>query len=446
MAFPVLEETTTADSGSTAQSSITVNKPAGTQVDDLLILFVYNDPGTSSTPPFQTPSGFTQDYNVEGDTFADCSFGVFHRVADGTEGANFTITANDSARIGAVCFRVSNIDTASPIDVLGAETNQGTGTTHDHTSFNTGTDEVLVFGLGTATRGDRTFSISAGTSAGWSALTSLFNGVAGTDVSAWYATKTIATSGTLSPLMTVVSSGVTGSIQAQFSVAPGAGGGGGGGEDPGPPITGGTLEAFETEDEGGASTKPDMLDISIDLVEEMLSRVIAQDQPSRRPRLYAYICALGAGGKLLEQALRSVFFGLTYEGAVGRERDAWGAILQIDRGSFDEATYRHFQELRIYVATQPVSVPRCIRLLQEAFPGRTIAAAINLPNGAHFQITNGAQMSDAERAHMATLIRDYQPPGHMYYVGEVPNDPIRFEVTAASNESRQWANLVFGGR
>jgi len=188
----------------------------------------------------------------------------------------------------------------------------------------------------------------------------------------------------------------------------------------------------------------DMLVFRNDLVERTLALLIAQD--SGRPRVRAWVKAAATAAKLHEQALLSVFFGMTFEGAVGAQRDAWGAVLGEPRGALSEAEYRLFQDLRIYVNNVDASVPRAIALLQLAMPGRTITAHQLLPNGAHFVVTGGSYISEAARSHLAGLFLDYQPVGHTYYVGEVPGNAIEFERTMADNEGRVWPEIIFGGQ
>lgn len=188
----------------------------------------------------------------------------------------------------------------------------------------------------------------------------------------------------------------------------------------------------------------DMIVFRNDLVERTLALVVSQDRT--RPRLYAWVRAMATASKLYEQALLSVFFGMTFGQAVGAQRDAWGKVIGELRGALDETTYQLYQELRLYVLNTDATVPKAIALLQLALPGRDVTAGQLLPNGAHFVVTGGGYMPEAARSHLAGLIRDYQPLGHTYLVGEVPGGAIEFERTMLDNEGRVWPEIIFGGR
>lgn len=187
----------------------------------------------------------------------------------------------------------------------------------------------------------------------------------------------------------------------------------------------------------------DMLDVTGDIVADTLARLTGRD--IARPRIKAFIRAAAVASKLFQQVQRSTFFGMTFEGATGDQRDAWGKILGEIRGGLDETRYRFFQELRIYVSTVDATVPRAIALLELALPQRGVAAFKNEPNGATFIVTGGALVSDSERSHLAGLFRDYQPMTHLYVVGEFLPTYFQFDLTGDELEGRPLQELIFGG-
>lgn len=193
------------------------------------------------------------------------------------------------------------------------------------------------------------------------------------------------------------------------------------------------------------SLDADMLQLT-NLEAAALARLIAQDSQARRPRVYALVKAIAAGGKLAEQVVRSVFFGMTYEGATGKQRDDWGKLFNLRRGDLDEATIRTIQDMAIYVSTVDATVPRMLALLEIVFPNRTLSAAINLPNGATFYVTGGAAATEAVKAKLGTLFAAYQPATHMFVVGEVAANTFEFDLTGDENEGRPLPELIYGGR
>ena len=194
------------------------------------------------------------------------------------------------------------------------------------------------------------------------------------------------------------------------------------------------------------SRAADMLVFRNDLIERSVARLIAQDSEARRPRLCALVTAAACAAKLSEATQLSIFFGMTYEGASGEQRDNWGKIIGEARNGLNEAEYRLYQDLRIYINTTDATVPKAIVLLQMAFPTRTVTAAINLPNGAGFQVTGGPLASQPIRSHLEQLFRDYQPAGHNWFVAESPSNAIEFGRTFDDNETRTFSELIFPGR
>ena len=117
--FPVLED----DHEFTAAVSsteIVLTKPAGVAVDDLLLLVVMSDDNTNSDT-FGPLAGWELLFNY-GNGASDCKVGVYRRVADGTEPATVTVPSlTGSDDLLGWYIRVTGVDPANPINVIGAE-------------------------------------------------------------------------------------------------------------------------------------------------------------------------------------------------------------------------------------------------------------------------------------------------------------------------------------
>lgn len=103
--------TPTKTSNASNGSTLTIAKPSGLPVGTLVYFIGFASGAVTWTPP----SGFTEreDFNTSG------MGGVFERVLDGSEGANFTATADTSGEtLSGAVFAVSN----GVFDLVGALT------------------------------------------------------------------------------------------------------------------------------------------------------------------------------------------------------------------------------------------------------------------------------------------------------------------------------------
>jgi len=109
MAIPVVQSFTS--NTSVPGSSVTLTKPSGVQVGDLLLLIVGNDDSTN-TQQFDTfvESGRTWELIREtGNASNDCHIAAFWRISDGTEDTTVDVTAQSSDDIfGWFCYVFCN--------------------------------------------------------------------------------------------------------------------------------------------------------------------------------------------------------------------------------------------------------------------------------------------------------------------------------------------------
>ena len=115
---------TTANSGSSAASSITLNNPTGTSAGDLLITTISINNGSSAS--ITTLSGWTLLNRHNNTTIL--GQGVYYRVADGTEGSSFTWSCT-SEFVSAVCDCYTGVDPNNPFSGEASTGNTSASTT-----------------------------------------------------------------------------------------------------------------------------------------------------------------------------------------------------------------------------------------------------------------------------------------------------------------------------
>jgi len=119
-ANPVLEDTKTQKNGSNV-TSITIEKPTGTVVDELLLAIISIDGNKTVTAPV----GWTTLDNGQANGNA-ATLAVYYKISTASEPANYTFTwAGGEHNLGAI-MRYSNVDTNNPIDVINSITATGT--------------------------------------------------------------------------------------------------------------------------------------------------------------------------------------------------------------------------------------------------------------------------------------------------------------------------------
>ena len=129
-----------------ASASLVLDAPAGITPDELLLLIAMNEDATA-TPQFSDNLAGWNFVADSGDTASDVHIGVFWRIADGTEGASVTITAESSDGWMGFYARISGADTAAPIHVSNFAS-AGNSDPHNVPSITTTTDDCLaIYGL-----------------------------------------------------------------------------------------------------------------------------------------------------------------------------------------------------------------------------------------------------------------------------------------------------------
>lgn len=123
-------------------TSLAVPKPAGTAAGDLLVAMVATDGGTawSMTPP----PGWTP-VTVE-DRAGKVSFGVWWRVASGSEGSDYSFTWSGGEEAYGAVLRFTGHDPASPIN--DSATSQGKSSSPTSPAVTTTVADALIVRLG----------------------------------------------------------------------------------------------------------------------------------------------------------------------------------------------------------------------------------------------------------------------------------------------------------
>lgn len=151
MAAPVFESSATASGSS---STLDINKPTGTVEGDLLVAHLYAITGGDSLPDITAPTGWTF---IRKDSLGNNrSQGLFYKVAGASEPSSYTFSDLDDSRgdvvanVGAIS-RISGVDTTSPIDVHGGQTETGTSVTAP--DITTAVGDALILHLGAINNG-----------------------------------------------------------------------------------------------------------------------------------------------------------------------------------------------------------------------------------------------------------------------------------------------------
>jgi len=137
----------------TSRSNQVLNKPSGTAVGDVLVMFIAGVCGI--IPP--TPSGFTRIAYAAAGAHA-IEGAAYFRVVDGTEPGSWTLTAgNSNPNIGsngavhAVCYAISGSDLSTPVVALSVGTKS---TSPVVPSVTTTQDNALVIACISQAQGD----------------------------------------------------------------------------------------------------------------------------------------------------------------------------------------------------------------------------------------------------------------------------------------------------
>jgi hypothetical protein len=116
MAAPVYASSAASGVGTTV-ANVTVTKPTGVSAGDLLVALTY---ANTAAALWAGPAGWSK----IAENTTQCSTAVFTRVADGSEGANFTFTRSGTSlnTAGAVVVRITGASGVTPAAGIGFDT------------------------------------------------------------------------------------------------------------------------------------------------------------------------------------------------------------------------------------------------------------------------------------------------------------------------------------
>jgi hypothetical protein len=215
MAVPVIENYTE-QSETNPSTTITVSKPVGVQSGELMLVILVND-DTSAGEVFNDKAGWIKHIDV-GDTTSDSHIGVFSRIADGAEGDPEEFTQVGSDEWVAWWARISGVNTADPINVVGAA-NTGSGNSIIAPAVTTTVADCLALCFGAFDGGDGYPFTVSGT--GWGKEDDGQSGTSGySDASGVWGKKTMAGAGSTLDA-TIGASGSDGIVGVQLAIAPG---------------------------------------------------------------------------------------------------------------------------------------------------------------------------------------------------------------------------------
>jgi hypothetical protein len=131
----------------TTSSTLVLTKPASVDVGDLLVILVAND-YSSSTAQFDNttnkPTGFTF-VATDGSSTSDCHYGVFYRIADGTEGATVTATAASTSDFVGFYIHITGASATDPIGNLGTSYISAARGTHTITGVAGNESDIAIY-------------------------------------------------------------------------------------------------------------------------------------------------------------------------------------------------------------------------------------------------------------------------------------------------------------
>lgn len=186
MAVPVVQSFTNAIATGT---SVAVAYPSGIVAGDLLIVIGESD-ATSAQWAAYAPSGFTRRTSTGGNV----EFGVWWRIADGSESGNISVATTASCNLIAWCLRISGAAVTSPISQLGTAYSTGGASSHAVTGITTANNDCLAVVLLVFNGGDAGSFGFSGT--GWTKSDERYSpGTAAADVSGTWGTKDQPTAG-----------------------------------------------------------------------------------------------------------------------------------------------------------------------------------------------------------------------------------------------------------
>ena len=100
----------------------TINKPTGTVQNDLLVVGIMYEKGSSET--ITPPAGWT--LVVRNDNSTDAGQSVYYKIAGAAEPVSYTFNIDDGSKWAIGCSRISNVDPSVPIGTVNTAVGNGT--------------------------------------------------------------------------------------------------------------------------------------------------------------------------------------------------------------------------------------------------------------------------------------------------------------------------------
>lgn len=180
-------------------------------------------------------------------------------------------------------------------------------------------------------------------------------------------------------------------------------------------------------------------------------------QHKNKVRIPALAAAFGLGAQLAEQLSWSVIVGAsTLDHAEGVNLDRWGALVGEYRGGLDNEQYRSFIELRMLVNTTFPNEDNVWTVVSRAVDPYPVRFWPLYPGGLKAIVASEDWLSDAVRAHIQGLIRDFRPAGTIFPIVEFvpdhmaldwePDAPLIHFLSAPAPGNPVVSRLVYSGR
>lgn len=216
MAVPAIELYTKQWDTDPLTNYLTLEKPAGVQIDELLLLICINDDSV--------PTGFkdkTVGWNFIGDfgdTVSDSHIGLFWKIADGTEGATQDVFAESICNWVAWYVRISGVNVSTPINAVGVPTILDKKVTIDVSGVITDVNDCLALCFGCFDGGDGyPFTISG---TGWNKEDECQSAPSPVDASGVWGYKQMSGSQGATGTVTIGASNSDGFAGVQIAIAP----------------------------------------------------------------------------------------------------------------------------------------------------------------------------------------------------------------------------------
>ena len=225
MAQPVIEAVSKAENDNTASTTLTLNVPSGTTDGDLLIVFLCSDGSAASGADWNEESGWSREA-YGGNTASDNYIAIQTRVASSEPASyEFDYAGGVAYRRCGMMWRLSGVDTTTPVNAVSAVNALGSSTSWQAPSITTDVADCLQIVMTGFDGGDATFAV---TETGWTKYGEVRSDTAGAAASFGIYTKDDTSTSGASGLIDGTFSTPDGNTVVQIAIAPSGGGGGGG--------------------------------------------------------------------------------------------------------------------------------------------------------------------------------------------------------------------------